>query len=189
VTIIKIHGCSGAGKTTAVRALIEGAATIDRIPVKGSGKTAAYVLDILELEQPLVILGSYDNNCGGVDTIDSATQVMEMIDHYAPHGHVIHEGLLQSTYYGAMGEHSKKYGKDYVYAFLDTPINVCLDRVVARRASNDTKRTFNPALTVAKHHTIQRLEKKLRDSGEHRVVTLEYHKPMVEQLIPLLEGK
>jgi hypothetical protein len=188
MTILKIHGCSGAGKTTAARTILDGASTIDYLhEINNKRKTVGYRLDLLSLDRPVFLLGSYENTCGGVDTVGTAQEVMEMIDRYAKEGHVVHEGLLQSTYYGAMGDHSKQYGDGYVYAFLDTPINVCLDRIVARRAVSGRGNKFNPQLTRNKYDAIKRLQAKLLKDGEHRVAQLYYEKPMLDQLIPLLE--
>jgi adenylate kinase family enzyme len=190
MTILKIHGCSGAGKTTFARSLIEAAATIDPLhEINNKRKTVGYRLDLLELDNPVFLLGSYENACGGVDTVGTAQEVMEMIDRYAKEGHVVHEGLLQSTYYGAMGEHSKKYGGDYIYAFLDTPINVCLDRVVERRATNESKNKFNPQLTRNKWTTINRLRDRLLLEKEHKVAILNYEKLPLAQLLQLLEPR
>lgn len=186
--ILKLHGCSGAGKTTAVRTLIDNAATIDYIhEINNRRKIIGYRLDLLDLKLPVFLLGGYENNCGGVDTVGTAQEVMDMIDKYQGDGHVVHEGLLQSTYYGAMGEHSKRYAQRYIYAFLDTPLNVCLDRVVARRATNESKNKFNPELTRNKWNTIKRLQNRLTKEGEHKVATINYEKDQYLQLISLLE--
>lgn len=175
--IIKIHGCSGSGKTTAVRELMFS----KPMPIIGmNGKIEAYRLD-----NDIFTLGSYENKCGGVDVLDSADTVMKLIDKYAVLGHVVFEGLLQSTYYGRMGAHSVQYGKDYIYAFLDTPIDICLDRVVARRAVSGKNNKFNPELTKDKHSTIDALRRKL-EGGTHTVVVLKHDKPMAPQLLELL---
>ena len=190
MTILKIHGCSGAGKTTFARSLIEAAATIDHLhEINNRRKIVGYRLVLPGLDVPVFLLGSYESNCGGVDTVGTAQEVMEMIDRYAKDGHIVHEGLLQSTYYGAMGEHSKKYGDGYVYAFLDTPINVCLDRVVTRRATNESKNKFNPELTRNKWTTINRLRDKLMKEQDHKVAILNYEKLPLAQLLQLLEPR
>ena len=180
MTILKIHGCSGAGKTTAVRELMKYAGTHPLGP--NPRKPEAYMLGIL----PTYVLGSYENTCGGMDTVGSAVEVMDLVDKYARLGNVVFEGLLQSTYYGKMGAHSLQYGKDYVYAFLDTPIELCLERVVARRAASGRNNKFNPELTIDKHETIAALQRKLSAQGFHRVVTLRHDLPMVPQLLEIL---
>lgn len=173
--IVKLHGCSGAGKTTLVRNILRMG---EHHTCDYQGREKFTALTITGCALPIFILGSYENNCGGVDGISDAATVMEMIDTFAPVGHVIHEGLLQSTYYGAMGEHSKKYGDRYIYAFLDTPIEVCLERVDARRAAQGTTRKYNPELTERKHETIARLRRRLEAEGRHRLLDIVYSDPI-----------
>ncbi len=184
MTIVKIHGCSGAGKTTAVRQLMDRCSGITALR-NPTGKIEAYCLEGLT-EDPLYVLGSYENNCGGMDTVSSAEQVMKLVDFYAKLGHVVFEGLLQSTYYGAMGTHSLQYGQDYVYAFLDTPIERCLARVESRRAEQGSTNKFNPQLTRDKHTTILRLQKRVAMLGHH-TVSLDHQGDLSAQLLDLLK--
>jgi hypothetical protein len=178
MTIIKIHGCSGSGKSTAARDLMAGRLVG---PIMGmNGKIEAY-----RLEGGTFILGSYENACGGMDTVGTADDVMKLVDKYSILGNVVFEGLLQSTYYGRMGAHSIKWGKDYIYAFLDTPLELCLERVVARRAASGRNNKFNPKLTADKHSTIDAIRRKL-ERGTHRVVVLKHDLPMADQLLELL---
>ena len=176
--IIKIHGCSGSGKSTAVRSLMA-----DKpYPIIGmNGK-----IEAMRLGEDLFTLGSYENACGGVDTLLNSDLVMKLLDKYSVLGNVIFEGLLQSTYYGKMGHHSVQYGDRYIYAFLDTPIDLCLERVVARRATSGRNNKFNPDLTRDKHKTIDAIRRKL-ENGIHRVVVLHHDQPMAPQLMELLK--
>jgi len=184
--IIKIHGCSGAGKTTAVRQFM---LRYDAQPFgPNTDKPEAYICGGLERTY---VLGSYENTCGGMDTVGSAAEVMALLDKYAGLGNVIFEGLLQSTYYGAMGAHSRRWGDDYIYAFLDTPIETCLERVVARRAASGRNNKFNPQLTRDKHATIEALRKKLQNGNQmgfrHQVVVLKHDGDMAAQIKELLK--
>jgi hypothetical protein len=187
--IIKIHGCSGAGKTTAVREYMRlGEATAT---TTYNGKPEAYQVRFPDMYHHTYVLGSYENTCGGMDTVGSAAEVMALVDRYAPQGNVIFEGLLQSTYYGAMGTHSRKYGDRYIYAFLDTPIELCLERVVARRAASGRNNKFNPQLTMDKHKTIDILRMKLQNGAQmgfrHQVAILKHDQPLAPQLLELLK--
>jgi len=177
--IIKISGCSGSGKSTAVRSLM----SIDPLPMPILGMNGK--VEAMRLSKDIFTLGSYEHACGGVDTIDSADTVMKLLDKYAVLGNVVFEGLLQSTYYGRLGQHSVQYGDDYIYAFMDTPIGLCLDRVVARRAASGRNNKFNPELTREKHRTIDAIRRKL-EGGTHRVVVLKHDQPMAPQLLELL---
>jgi hypothetical protein len=123
-----------------------------------------------------------------MDTITDVKDALALIDKYAAIGDVIHEGLLQSTYYGVMGEHSKTYGDNYLYAFLDTPVELCIQRVVDRRARANNTRPFNPDLTRAKHNTIERLKARVKILG-HNVATIRHDGDMTSQLMLLLHPK
>lgn len=182
--IVKIHGCSGAGKTTAVREFMK--ANNPEPIYTPQRKIEAYVCD-----GNTYVLGSYENTCGGMDTVGSAQEVMALLDKYASLGNVVFEGLLQSTYYGAMGTHSRQWGDDYIYAFLDTPIELCLERVVARRAESGRNNQFNPQLTRDKWSTINALRRKLQNGTQmgfrHRVAVLKHDGDLVAQIAELLK--
>ena len=185
--IIKLHGCSGAGKSTIARHIIAGAKNVVEVVPEGGKRAEAYVCEYPEYEVPICVLGSYANNCGGMDTVSSAAEAIEMVKYYYDIGHVFHEGLLQSTYYGAMGKDSEQYGDDYVYAFLNTPLILCLDRVVQRREANGSKNKFDPQLTVDKFNTIERLKRKCEDGGR-RVVTFDYQENALAQVHTILRN-
>jgi cytidylate kinase len=182
--IIKIHGCSGAGKTTVVRRLM---LKHDFTPIPSKGKPEAYVNEGLARE-PTFILGSYENTCGGMDTIGTAKEVIDLLERYELKGNVIFEGLLQSTYYGVMGRHSLNYGKDYIYAFLDTPIELCLARIIQRREASGRNNKFNPELTRDKHATIEALRCKLIATSNHTVVDLRHEQDLAKQIEDLLNA-
>lgn len=191
--VIKIHGCSGAGKTTAVRELLTHSENIFgqyTVIANSAKKIEAYQIGIQHVERPIFIIGSYQNNCGGVDTITDVQDVMDLVDKYADQGHVVYEGLLQSTYYGRMGEWSRKWGDNFIYAFLDTPKEVCVERVIARREANGTKTKFNPDMTRQKWDTVQHLALKLENNrvgADHKVVTLRHNEEMVPQFREMLK--
>lgn len=183
MVIVKLHGCSGAGKTTATRELMSHYTFESH---RSDKKIVAYTATNGPWGRPLAVLGSYENNCGGMDTISTAAQGVELVDKYASKGfNVLHEGLLQSTYYGAAGKSSEKYGNEYVFAFLDTPVDLCIERVLQRREEQGSKNKFDPTLTMQKHETILRLCKRLIAMG--RRVEIVNHKNPVDHLLCLFK--
>jgi hypothetical protein len=170
--IIKVHGCSGAGKTTDLRLFMR-TCTLTGEQACGPNKMLYYRYSHPAVAEPIFVLGSYISICGGLDTIADAQTVMNLIDQLHPKGHILMEGLLASTYYGKMGEHSKQFGDDYIYAFLNTPVEICLKRVTERRAASNNTRKFNPQLTVEKWETINALRLKLQAWG-HNVKDLDW---------------
>ena len=186
--IIKLHGCSGAGKTTVARTLMSMAENVTVVtPPDKYDKPEAYVCQLPNLITPLAILGSYKNNCGGMDSYPSdAPSIIKLIDFYRQSGvHVFFEGLLLSTYYGGVGKHMEKFGDNAIFAFMDTPVIVCLDRVVDRREAQGSKNKFNPQNTIDKHNTITHLRDKCIQNGR-RVVDIKYNEDPFKQITYLL---
>lgn len=192
--IIKLHGCSGAGKTTVARALMLAASKVQVITPDDMGgkpnrseKPEAYVCHYGPEDEPLCILGSYKNNCGGMDSYPSDAQsIINLIEAYRPCGHVLFEGLLLSTYYGGVGKHLEQYGDDFVMAFMSTPLMVCLERVTHRRDVQGSKNKFNPQLTIDKFNTIDHLKNKAVQNGR-RVVEIIYDQDPVAQIMNILK--
>ena len=185
MTIVKLLGPSGAGKTTAVRELMDMAYTVTVMSRNSRGKPLVYMLDFEELEDMVYVIGSYESNCGGVDTVGTAKEAMELVDTFALMGHVVFEGLLQSTYYGAMGEWSTKYGQDFVYAWIDTPQEVAMQRLIARRAEQGTTRPLNVAQAEAKWESVWAAFQKAITRG-HRTAVLDHTQSLGRQLESLL---
>ena len=112
----------------------------------------------------LYVLGPYTTPCGGCDRILPFALVPQLIQKYAQHSHVLFEGLLMSTFYGAIGKLMEQH--DSVVMFLDTPLKICIARVEARRTAAGNFRPFNPKLLIEKHRTIARLQERF---GERAV--------------------
>jgi thymidylate kinase len=189
--ILKLHGCSGAGKTTAIRNLMVAADSVSEIvphDAKG-GRPEAYVLQHRDWLTPIAILGSYKNNCGGMDSYPSdAGSIIKLIEAYRKNGvHVIFEGLLLSTYYGTVGKHLEQYGDNFVMAFLDTPVEICIARILQRREANGSKNKFDPLMTVDKHTTIEKLKEKSIAAGR-RVAVINHDADTTPQLTTLLRN-
>lgn len=181
--VLKLHGCSGAGKTTIARALIAGADSVHEITKDGDKRPEAYVLEYPEYNGvAITVLGSYENNCGGMDSYPSdAPSIIKLIEAYRSHGHVFFEGLLLSTYYGTVGHHLKTMGDGAIMAFLDTPVLTCLERVTRRRDVQKSKNKFNPQNTVDKFNTIVSLKAKCEKLG-HRVYSFQHDVDPLGQL-------
>src|SRR5580765_5586023 len=177
--LVKLHGTSGSGKSTVARSLMElGKITLlDR----------AYEVDpqdwiVTGIDQPIYILGTYNSQCGGCDTLTAGEQI-ELIHTYAKLGHVFYEGLLGSEYYGKLGEASEPYGRHHVFAFLNTPIELCIDRVKARRLLKGNTKPLNEDNTRNRVRKIEMLRQKLINQGRN-VVDID-HKIASQQVMQL----
>ena len=177
--IIKILGSSGAGKTTVIRDLMTKGPVI-----KWADNHPGYYVEVPDC--PLAIVGRYEANCGGVDTLSGAAEAIKWVEAAHPFAHVIYEGLLQSTYYGRMGTWSQQYGDDFIYALLNTPETVCMDRLHARREKNGTKRPLNVPQAQEKYWTVRRAFDKAKEHG-HRCVELQWDGDTSGQILELLK--
>ena len=175
--LVKLCGTSGSGKSTVARSLLERGVV--------SKLSHAYRVDIDELDKPLYILGLYVTECGGCDTLTAGQQI-DLIHKYARLGHVFYEGLLGSEYYGKLGEASELYGRDHIFAFLDTPIEECIKRVKQRRWKAGNRKPFKEENTRNRVTKIHSLRMRLKGSGRH-VVDIDW-KNANEQVYNLFRG-
>lgn len=173
--IVNIRGTSGSGKTTAVRSIMAMGATekvyADEPSLSGlfqMGRTpVGYRVNIAQFDRPLFVVGSYENTCGGCDAIGTQDEICSRVRRYGQGQHLLMEGLLMSHLYSrykALAEEMQPI--PYIWAFLDTPLEVCLERVVARRAERGVaKKEFNPKNTTDKWHDMRRVFAKCQRDG------------------------
>jgi hypothetical protein len=176
--ILNLRGTSGSGKTTVVRGLM---AKFPINEVVGEEKkpygyecrpdrTGLAPYDSPVADAPnLYIVGSYKNTCGGCDGIDTQDEICNRVRFFAPQGDVVFEGLLishlYSRYLNLDREMAKLHGQRTIWAFLDTPLELCLERVKTRRDERAALKgkeasPFNPDNTIAKWNDMRRVFKK-----------------------------
>ena len=180
---IKLHGTSGSGKTTVARELMKQADLVRTILNPASRKPEAYEVRWL-YKHPLFILGPYTATCGGLDSLSNVDDHIRLLEHYGNLGHVFYEGLLGSEYYGRIGKVSEQYGEQHIFAFLDTPIEVCLARVQARRLAKGNTKPLNPANTVGRVAKIERLRYRLEHELSRKTVILR-HEHAAQELLDI----
>lgn len=142
--IINIRGTSGSGKTTVVRGIMNKGSVI---PLDEHKKPAGYRVEIPDLGQPVYVVGPYTTACGGTDAIGTQDEVCDRIRAFAPLGHVLVEGLLMSKTFGRYAKLDRELdaqGQHFIWAFLDTPLDVCLARVGARRETRRLAKAVVP---------------------------------------------
>jgi thymidylate kinase len=173
--IISIRGTHGSGKSTIVKELLN---KFDAEPlmVPNEKKPQGYVMKTPWGQ--LRAVGSYETACGGCDAIQPYDLIWPRIELYAEHGHVIFEGALVSSSYGNIGRASEKYGSDFVFAFLNTPLGVCLERIKKRRAAKGNNKPLDPKNTQVKYDNVARSRIKMEGELGRRCITLDYRKPI-----------
>lgn len=137
--IINVRGTNGSGKTTIVKKFLKFPNT-ELFGVLGVKRPEAYKVKIGP--RPLFVIGSYQSATGGVDALPlSATELVGLLIKYQKQGHVLFEGVVISTYYGAIGDWLAAHRNETLVVFLNTPLNTCLFSIAAR--SGDAARTKN----------------------------------------------
>lgn len=154
MTVVKIGGCNGSGKTSLVKAIIKHCAL--RRGDEGLSKRDAHYLGAYS-NADIVVLGSYVNVCGGMDTISDKDDRLALIQRFSRgRGYkdriVIFEGLITGKTFGAIGDLSnadrQARRQPWLYAFMDTPFEVCVERVLQRRAARGNTGEFDPERTM-----------------------------------------
>jgi hypothetical protein len=182
--IINVRGCNGSGKSTIVRKLLVLGKPKQIFGVCGPTRPEAYRLELPNIERPIYVLGSYVVGVGGCDRIGSADQVKDLVLKYQPQGHVLFEGLIISCYYGKLCEALEPFGKEVVVIFLDTPFEVCIDRLHARQAAQGVAKGEK---NVRHHYDAnQSVKKRMKADGIFKVLELESEK-VGEAILDLLK--
>lgn len=211
--IINIRGTSGSGKSTLVHRFLKEHAH-EPIMAKLSDwkkeKVVAYKVSPEKRETiriydedhgsfettkitvltPTYVMGRYETQCGGWDSMSykgSHTDLQLMIDMAADKGNVIFEGLTVSSSYGRWLNVSKDHPGQFVWAFMDTPEEVCYQRILAR-SGREPKRDANGLADYnRKYHGCQVQSKKLEDMGE-KVIWLSSDDEGYKKLLEVLSA-
>lgn len=188
--IVNIRGCNGSGKTTIVRRFLE------RLPKEALGgkpnRPAGYKVDATSwgISLPIFVVGSYENTCGGTDGINTQQEIAERVTKAHPLGHVLVEGLLMSK--SSANGHVAPILKDHgaIFAFLDTPWDTCLERVLNRRKEAGNEKTFDPEKTMrSAYDQCHRSYELLKEAGGYDVRWLDWQDPVTAVIAYLKEAE
>jgi hypothetical protein len=132
--IINIRGTSGSGKTTLIRKFFELCDSKETIQPADSKKPKGYKCSYKG--ETIFVVGSYENVCGGCDTVSTQDEIEQLIEDYAFDGHVLFEGLFISHIYGRYAEMAKRDPDNFVFIMLETPFDTCMDHIRQRREAS-----------------------------------------------------
>jgi hypothetical protein len=154
--IVSLRGTSGSGKSTVVYDAFKrwGHAVVQ------ANERGKPIVNLVHAPVPFYVFGPYRTPCGGCDALPSYARLIPvLLPLYARKGNILFEGLLLSDNYGAVGKalEAMKPKHDVVFAFLDTPLEMCLERVNMRRRARGEERPVNPTNTTKRFYTIQRV--------------------------------
>ena len=170
-TVVAIKGTNGSGKSTVVRELI--ALLGKQSNLRVNGKEAGYRCKYEN--GSLFVLGKYKTAaCGGLDSSynygGAADDLLLCIDKLAPQGHVVCEGVIAITSYGIgrvtrFATKLKRKGHRMIFAHIDTPAELWIERVKQRRLEAGNRKPFNPNKLLHKYESILKSQEKLREAG------------------------
>lgn len=185
--LCSLRATHGSGKSYLVRQLLE---RYDAQPtdVDKKGRPNNYVMTLGD-KSKLFVVGSYVNACGGCDSIQPYSLIWPRVEEFAKHGHVLFEGALVSSSYGNIGRSLEAYGDRAVFAFLNTPIEVCLERIRQRRLAKGNLKPVDPKNTIGKMNSCNGTISKIRDVFHRRVIILDYRKAVPQLLKLFLSAK
>lgn len=154
--LVQLRGTSGSGKTTAMKYVME---KCNATPIRtndGMTKNLVYRGVNGSFDGNIYFLGDYSphRSAGGCDTIPSVQEVIDLIEEYGSRKNslVVFEGLLLAHSWGALGEYAhERWGERYVNVFLDTPEDVCLKRVIERRAKRGEETVGDRLTKISKN--------------------------------------
>ncbi len=184
--IVSLRGTHGSGKSTIVTSVMKRFGSAPTL-AEGKKKPTGYFVN-LPGKRLLYVVGPYETACGGCDAIQPYADIWPRIQRAAEEGHhVLFEGALVSSSYGNIGRALEAYGRSAVFAFLDTPLEVCLERIKQRRAARGNFEPLNPANTEFKFRSVARSRQTIEGLGQ-RCVTLHYRRAVSEVLALFAAG-
>lgn len=173
--IINIRGTSGSGKTWLIKSLMDHMAGSKRLDVYGVDLQQHYVVGrvvghVLHWHmQPVYVVGHYtDAACSGGDTISKQDDMCSLVRHFGRFGHVLFENVVVSTIYSryvALDAMMCSMGHPYIWAYMDTPLELCIERVLQRRKARGDDRPFDATSTEHKCASSWRTHDKALEAG------------------------
>ena len=207
-TVLSIRGTNGSGKSSIARRFLPspltggqhgGPVNLNWYPSptkKEPGRqkrVEGYGRDSKQLGC-IGIVGPYKTSCGGLDQVQdfevSRGAISYMLDTLCCEW-VIAEGLLASGVYGSWGKYSellRSQGHIYAFCYLNTPLEVCKERIKMRQeAAGKKDKVINWQLVEDKFNSVRGNRDIALSHGEV-VYDLPYLKE-VEAVIDIMMGK
>lgn len=166
--LLNVRGTNGSGKTTAVKKAL---GDFEILPLFKEDKNIVWGS---VSKHGFTAIGRYGlNACGGSDGVKTTALLMKGIEIALQSGPVVFEGILPSTVYSTWKEFGTRVqGENFVIAYMQTPLDICIERVKQRReAKGRPSEGFKEQLIKNKFKMIESTRRKALDDGL-RVVDL-----------------
>ena len=186
VTIVSIRGTHGSGKSTIVRKILD-KYPHEALKFKETDKRPYGYIVQMPTGCELAVVGPYHTACGGCDAVQPYAHILDHINAAVGNGcDVLFEGALVSSSYGSVGVLLNSYattGHRAVFAFLDTPLQTCLDRIKARRAAKGNHEPLDPKNTAVKFDNVARTKAQMAKLGSAvGIVDIDHTRPTQQVL-------
>lgn len=159
--IIQIRGANGSGKSTIVRNFMK--LLGDRVKAHmAPGRRQPLYYKFQEDITRITIIGHYNIDCGGADTISgNETTFMLQKDLHTAGYNVLAEGIMLSE--------DVKWSSqlpNLKVLFLNTDLETCLKRVIKRReeSGREHKEAFDPTRTIRRFNDFIRIRRRLKEA-------------------------
>lgn len=192
MTIVNIRGTSGSGKSTLVHRLLQEHGNTGVVSIRrtlDNWKKEKVVAYEIVREPAIFVVGRYETQCGGCDAFSykgSHDDIQAMVEEFAAQGNIIFEGLTISSSYGRWLKVSEKFPRKMVWAFMDTPEEVCYQRILARSGREPKRDARGLADYNRKFRGCVVQRGKLLEMGE-RVIDLSSDDAGYQKLLEVLE--
>lgn len=175
--ILNLRGGGGAGKTTVFKGLIDTYLVeplwAPNFRTKNVKKPVAW-----RLAGELFVLGRYQTGGDGI----RFEPLMDMIRAFAPRGHVMFENVLVSGNVSSWLPFRREIGGKWIWATLDTPQALCVERIYGRNGNKPIKEDVH----AAHDRRVRKKVQELVDLGENSVWV--DHTRSLEHVVELLKS-
>lgn len=180
--MVFLRGTSGCGKSTVARHFLDNYLLMNTYE-SSARKIEAYRVR-LPSGKPLTVLGRYETACGGLDGVKSFELILELVaKHYREGEHMLFERLTGSDVaWGTLGPGLAEYRCRH--AFMDTPIELCIERVKRRRQEAGNFKPLNENNTRQRTRAIWRAYDRLALEFLQPVLLVDHRRPE-KQLLEL----
>lgn len=171
MTIINVRGTSGSGKSTIMRGVMRSAGYHQPHYEEGRKQPLFYTFMLPGRARPVALIGHYEGDCGGCDTISGLDRTFALIRRLHSEGfHVLFEGLLITAEVVRTAQLHQD-GLPLVVFGLSLPLEECLASVEGRRRAKAERLgrpappPLDPKNTESKHRGNVAACNRLRQAG------------------------